>query len=75
MNTETAVVVALVLAMTVVALLYGSGVELMSMGEESLFEFEDNVSEADDDHWFYGEEDDDDASFGIEQNKDKVVEA
>ena len=73
MNTETAVVVALVLAMIVVALRYGSGVELMGMGEESLFEFEDNVSEADDDHWFYGEEDNG-ASFEGENSVDGVVE-
>lgn len=56
MNTETALVVALVLAVLVVTILYGAGSELFEMGGENLQENQENISNPDDSEMYWLED-------------------
>lgn len=63
MNSEVAVVIAIVLALIVVSVLFAGGSELINLGESTLFGYEENVSDPDDeDHWWMEEDNEETSS-------------
>lgn len=56
MNTETSLVVALVLAVLVVSILYGAGSEMFEMGGDNLDETQDNISNPDESEKYWLED-------------------
>lgn len=74
MNTETAVVVSLVLAVLVVVTLYSTGSSLVDMGEGTLMDHEDNISNPEDDEKYWLEDDEEETSLNPEfKNNNEAV--